>query len=96
MHKNRVDQKENKPKGERVETNAVVQGSMIETREYDDERRVFVFGDEVNVGEQRRETHKCTDRGASRSTCQFGFLSELTTRITTPPPFPIDGSQFDW
>ena len=85
MYKKRVEEKENKPKGERVETNAVVQGSMVETWEYDDEGYVFVFGDAVNAGVQRRETHSCTDRGASRSACQFGYVSELTTRITTPP-----------
>ena len=85
MYKKHVDEKENKPKGERVGTNAVVQGSIVEKWEYDDEWYVFVFGDEMNVGVQRRETHSCTDRGASRSTCQFGYVSELTTRITTPP-----------
>ena len=37
----------------------------------------------------RRETHSCTDRGASRSACQFGCVSVLATRITTPPRFPI-------
>ena len=84
--KKRVDEKENTPKGERVETNAVVQGSMVESWEYDDER---------NAGVQRRETHSCTDRGASRSACQFGYMSELTTRITTPPRFPIYGSSFE-
>ena len=51
-----------------------------------------MFGDEVNAGVQRRETHSCTDRGASRSACQFGYVSDLTTRITTPPRFPIDVS----
>ena len=95
MYTKRVDEKENKLEGERVETNAVVQGSMVEAWEYDEERYVFVLGNEVNAGVQRRETHSCTDRGASRSACQFGYVSELTTRITTPPRFPIDGSPIE-
>ena len=94
VYKKRVDEKE-KPKGERVETNAAVQGSVVETWEYDDERYVFVLGDEMNAGVQRRETHSCTDRGAARSACQFGYVSEWTTRITTPPRFPIDGSSIE-
>ena len=70
VYKKRVDEKE-KPKGERVETNAAVQGSVVETWEYDNEWYVFVLGDEMNAGVQRRETHSCTDRGAARSACQF-------------------------
>ena len=93
--RNTWTRKKTKPKGERVETNAVVQGSTVETCEYDDERYVFVFGDEVTAGVQRRETHSCRDRGASRSACQFGYVSELTTRSTTPPRFPIDGSSIE-
>ena len=45
------------PKGERVETTAVVQGAMAETWEYAEENYVFAFGDEVSVDVQRRETH---------------------------------------
>ena len=46
VHKNRVDEKENKPKEERVETNAVVHGLIVETWKEDEERYVFVFGGE--------------------------------------------------
>ena len=79
------------PKGARVETTAVVQGAIVDTWEYDDEDYVFVSGDEVSADVQRRETHSCTDRGASRSACQLGYVSELTTRVTAPPRFSIDG-----
>ena len=36
VYKKRIAEKGNKPKGERVETTAVVQGVMVETSEYDD------------------------------------------------------------
>ena len=61
VYKKRIAEKGNKPKGESVETTAVVQGAMVETWEYDEEY-VFVFGDEVSADLQRRETHSCIDR----------------------------------
>ena len=36
VYKRRIVEKENKPKGKRVETTAVVQGVMVETLKYDD------------------------------------------------------------
>ena len=82
-----MDEQENKLKGERVETIAAVQGSMVETWEYDDERYVFVVEDDVSADVQKRETHSCIDSGASRSACHFGHASELTTRGMAPPLF---------
>ena len=55
------------PKGERVETTAVVQGALAETWEYAEENYVFAFGDQVSADVQRRETHICIDSDASRS-----------------------------
>ena len=61
----------------------------VQSWEYDDENYLFVFGDEVSADVQRRETHSCTDRGTSRSECQCGYVSELTTRITAPLQFRL-------
>ena len=69
---------------------AVVQGSMVETWEYEDEDYVLVFGQEV----QRRETHSCTG-GRSRSACRLGLVSELTTKSTTSPLSPSTGSSIE-
>ena len=80
------------PKGERVETTAVVQGAMAETWEYAEENYVFAFGDEVNADVQR---HICVDSDASRSACHFGHAPEVTARRTAPTLFSIDGSSIE-
>ena len=67
----------------------------VQSWEYDDDNYLFVFGDEVSTDVQRRETHSCTDRGTSRSECQCGYVSELTTRITAPLQFSIVGSSIE-
>ena len=59
------------PKGESVETTAVVQGALVEMWEYADEDFVLAFGDEAIADVQRRETHSYIDTGASRSACRF-------------------------
>ena len=73
---------------------AVVQGVMVETWEYEDEDYVFEFGHEVSADVQRRETHHCIG-GASRSACGLGRVSELTTRSTTPPLSPRTGPSIE-
>ena len=95
VYKKRIAEKGNKPKGERVETTGVVHEAMVEMWECDDGDHVFVFGDGVSADVQRSETQSCTDCGASRSACHFGYASELTTRGTTPPLFAIDGSSVE-
>ena len=92
--RNALSRKETGPKGERFETTAVVRVVMVETWKYDHEDYAFVFGNEVIADVQRREKHSCTD-GASRSTCCFGYVSELTPRGTAPPLSWIAGSSID-
>ena len=67
---------------------------MVETWKCHNEDYVFVFGNEVIADVQRREKHSCTD-GGSRSTCCFGYVSELTPRCTAPPLSSIAGSAID-
>ena len=68
VYKKRTSEKWNKPKGERVETTAVVQRVMVETLEYEDGM----------LTENRS-----------------GFVSELTTRGTTPSLSPISRSSIE-
>ena len=91
VHKERIAEERNKPKGERererVETTAVVQAEMVERWEHADRDCVFACGHEVSANVQKRERHSCKDGGASRSACHSGRITVLTAKGTAPTNF---------
>ena len=94
VYKQRIVEEGNTSKREIFGTTAAVRIVMVAMWKYDNEDSVFVFGNEVIADVQRREKHSCTD-GASRPTCRFGYVSELTTRGTAPPLPSIAGSSIE-